>query len=294
MALQDEIVKSLCRELSIEIEQVESGHSSDDPNVHELVFKGWAAINAGRREGLEALKPAQALFDKALERDPQNTRALLGTAAFHTLVAVQLYAPDPAPHLEKAEAILQRLIERHPSLSGAHANIGLINIARQRSAAAVPAFERAIQLNPSDAGSHAQLGRALIRLGRAQEGLDHVHYAMRLSPRDPSVAFWFGFAGFGELELGRVDKAIEDFERADALHPAQPRTTLALISAYAMAGRMSEARRRLAQLQQARPHLTHDALRKIYTKPLAENLVTAKGILKVLNSEPDTESRAAR
>ena len=210
--------------------------------------------------GLPALQQAEKYFTQALERDPENPRAQTGLGGYHAVMALQLRVPDPVPHLAKADAILQHVIEQHPTTSGAHLLLGLVHVARGQPEKAARSFERAIELNASCAPCYGQLGRALVRMGRPAEGLEHLHYAMRLSPRDPSMPSWLGMAGGAELELGHYDKAIEYLDRALAFDPGQPRILLVLVGAHALAGNMSEARAKLAQLQKTQPHLTGEQL----------------------------------
>ena len=155
---------------------------------------------------------------------------------------------------------MQQVIEQHPNTSGAHLFLGLVHVARGQPEKAARSFERAIEINSSCAPCYGQLGRALVRMGRPAEGLDHLHYAMRLSPRDPSMPNWLGMAGGAELELGHYDKAIEYLDRALAFDAGQPRILLVLVGAHALAGNMSEARAKLAQLQKTQPHLTGEQL----------------------------------
>jgi TolB-like protein/DNA-binding SARP family transcriptional activator/cytochrome c-type biogenesis protein CcmH/NrfG len=283
-AMQREIVSSLARELQVSATKFENGRISNDPDVHELIFKGFAAIQESRLNGVEALRPAEGYFQKALERDPKAIRAQIGLGAFHAHMAVQLFAPDPAPHLVKAEAILQQAINRHPGLSESYQPMGLVHVARGHMDKAAATFERAIELNPSDAPSHAQYGRALVSLGRAQEGLEHIRYAMQLGPRDPVLGYWLAFAGYAYLELGRYDEAIDHLARAHATNPTQPRTALTLVSALAMAGRMNEARLKLEQVQQTHPHLTREKIAKMYGG-VDGRLQTREGIQRVLAAE---------
>ena len=49
--IQDEIVASLGRELQIEIISAESAVAGSNPDVHELIFKGFEAIDAANRRG---------------------------------------------------------------------------------------------------------------------------------------------------------------------------------------------------------------------------------------------------
>jgi TolB-like protein/DNA-binding SARP family transcriptional activator len=259
-AIEAEIADSLGRELEIEVVRAESERGSRDPDVHELIYKGYAAMFDAGASGLPALKQAEKYFTQALERDPENPRAQTGLAGYHAVMALQLRVLDPVPYLAKADAILQHVIEQHPTTSGAHLFLGLVHVARGQPEKAARSFERAIELNASCAPCYGQLGRALVRMGRPAEGLDHLHYAMRLSPRDPSMPSWLGMAGGAELELGHYDKAIEYLDRALAFDPGQPRILLVLVGAHALAGNMSEARAKLAQLQKTQPHLTGEQL----------------------------------
>ena len=285
LAIQDEIVHGLGRELSVEVTRAESKVSTGE--VHALIFKGRSAIFDAASSGLPALTRAEAFFSRALEQEPQNTSALIGLAAYHVLMAVQLFAPDPAPHLAKAESILAPILSAEPASGEAYAYMGLLEIARRRLKDAARWFERAIEHSPSIAPAYAQLGRVLTGQGRAAEGLEHILYAMRLSPRDPSMAYWLGFAGTAQMELGDDAAAIADLERAVALHPTQPRTLLVLAAAHAMAGHMSEARRTLARVQKELPHLTGDKLVERFIGGSSTRTRLREGLNRVLAPDAD-------
>ena len=259
-AVHDEIVAGLGRELQIEVTQVESQRTSQHPDVHELIFKGWSAMAEAATTGVSALQQAEAHFAQALAREPDNPRALTGLGAFHVNMSAQLFAADPAPHRAKGEALLRDVIDRYPNMDEPYSYMGLLYVTTGRRSQAASWFERAIELNPSQANAHAQLGRVLASQGRPEEGLQHVLYAIRLSPRDPSMSYWLGFAGFAELESKHYAKAVEYLERALVLNPGQPRTTLTLVAAHALAGNMPEARTTLEQLQRRLPHLSHEKL----------------------------------
>jgi TolB-like protein/DNA-binding SARP family transcriptional activator/Tfp pilus assembly protein PilF len=266
----DEIVYSLGRELQVEVTQLEGGRDSKDPNAHELVFKGNAALFDAAKSGVEALRQAERYFVQALERDPDNPRAQIGLAGYHVNMVAQLFAPDAAQHQMTAATILQHVIEQHPNIDAAHNYMGLLQLTRGRVDDAILSFERSIEINPSHAVSHAQLGRALLRKGRPSEGLEHIHYAMRLSPRDPALSYWLGYAGSGELELQNYGKAIEYLDRALMLNPGQPRTALVLVAAHAQAGNLEEAGRQFEQLRKTQPHLSPDTLLERFFGPEAK------------------------
>lgn len=278
LAIQDEIINSLGRELQIEVTRIAGERGSRAVDVHSAVLQGWSKIYAAGVAGRPALEDAEKLFSGALDRDPGNVRAQLGLAGYHVAMAIQLFAPDPSVHLAKAEALLHALIERRPHLASAYSLVGLTHFARGRLQDAKRSFERAIELSPSHAPSYAQLGRILLRLGRAEEALEHIHYAIRLSPRDPHLAYWLAFVGAAELELERFDAAVTYFEQAGSLHPTHPRIALARAAAQALAGHMDTARMILQRLQREQAHLDHATLAARFGKGSAHNAQLRRGL----------------
>jgi DNA-binding SARP family transcriptional activator/TolB-like protein/cytochrome c-type biogenesis protein CcmH/NrfG len=292
LAIQDEIINGLCRELQIEVIRMAGERGSRAADVHSAVHQGWSKIYAAGGVGKSALQDAEKLFSEALDLDPGNTRAQLGLAGYHVNMAIQLFAPDPEAHLAKAETLLHALIERRPHMASAYALTGVTHYARGRLPEAKRAFERAIELSPSHAPSYAQLGRILLRLGQTAEALAHIHYAIRLSPRDPHLAYWLGFAGSAELELEHFDKAVTYFEQAAALNPTQPRIALARSAAHALAGNMDTAYLVLQRLQREQPHLSREKLSALFGKGGAHNAQLRRGLELVLG-EPLRSTAAA-
>lgn len=264
-AIQDEILAGLGRELHLEIERLEADPSSPESDIRTLIFKGWAAINDGRRSGGKAMGQAEGYFKKALERDPGNVQALRGLATFHAVMAANGFTADEEHHLSSAEVLLERLKEQRQDMFP-HGAMGIVHRLRGRYEEALRSAELGIASNPSGVLYYSQMSRALVRLGRHQEAIEHILYAIRLSPRDPGLANWLSVAGASYLAQGNVEHATHYLERAQSIHPLQPRTAQTLIAAHALAGKMDEARQRLAQLQAAYPHLTTDSLIERYRR----------------------------
>jgi tetratricopeptide (TPR) repeat protein len=254
----DEIVGGLARELQFEVFKAEGQRASSQPDVDELIFKGWAAHLSAGKAGIRALNEAEGYFRQALERDPHNVRAQIGLAAYH--VSYQFDATDRAPHLAKAEELLREAMRRSPDDSGAFYFMGLIQRVRGNSEDAIEWHERAIAVNPSHAPSYAMIGQALMRMERASRGLEYAKYAMRLSPRDPALPVWLRIAGEAELELGHFEQAIEHFQHSLALHPRHPYPLAGITAAHALSGRMDEAKAYLAQLRDSTPHQSRERL----------------------------------
>jgi TolB-like protein/DNA-binding SARP family transcriptional activator/Tfp pilus assembly protein PilF len=255
--VRDEVVSRLARELQFEVLPIESLRLSKDFDADALAYRGWANLS---QVSLSGYKQALALFNQALESDPQNLSAQTGVGAYHARMAAQALDSKRAEHRAKAQDILRRVLVRDPNSSQAHFYLGLALNLLPTLPEALEHFERAIEIDPSDASAHGQIGNGLIRSGRPAEGLEHVRYAMRLSPRDPIMPVWLEFAGNGELELNHYPEAIAMFERSIALNPGYPRSWAGLVAAHALAGESAEARSAAEKLKAFAPNLDSQAL----------------------------------
>jgi TolB-like protein/Tfp pilus assembly protein PilF len=255
--LRDEIVARLARELQFEMLPIESSRLSQSSDAAALAYRGWAALS---QVNLDGYRQALVLFEAALEKEPQNLRALTGIGAYHARIGAQVLDTESRNHRRQAVEILRRVLERDPESSQAHFYLALALNTLPTLSEAMEHLERAIRIDPSDASAHAQIGNGLIRSGRPADGLAHVHYAMRLSPRDPIMPIWLEFAGNGELELKNYREAIALFKRSAALNPRYPRSWAGLTAAYALDGETAEARRTAEHLKTFAPGLDSDAL----------------------------------
>ncbi|SDM85137.1 BTAD domain-containing putative transcriptional regulator [Afipia sp. GAS231] len=277
--VRDEIVSRLARELQFEVLPIESQRLSNDFDADALAYRGWAALS---QVNLEGYKQALALFNKALERDPNTLSAQVGIGAYHARMGAQVLDTDPAGHRNKAEAILRQVLVRDPESSQAHFYLALALNRLPTLPEALQHLERAIRIDPSDASAHAQIGNGLIRSGKVSEGLEHVRYAMLLSPRDPIMPVWLEFAGNAELELGDYREAIALFDRSIAINPGYPRSWAGLVAAYALANEPAEARRFAAQLKTFAPNLENDDMPRQFGR--SENSKLHEGLMLAFGS----------
>jgi len=255
--LRDEIVARLARELQFEMLPIESSRLSQSSDAAALAYRGWAALS---QVNLDGYRQALGLFEQALDKEPQNLRALTGVGAYHARIGAQVLDTESMAHRKQAIGILRGVLERDPDSSQAHFYLALALNTLPTLAESMAHLERAIRIDPSDASAHAQIGNGLIRSGRPAEGLAHVRYAMQLSPRDPIMPIWLEFAGNGELELKNYSEAIALFKRSAALNPRYPRSWAGLTAAYALAGDAQEARQMAERLRMFAPELDNAAL----------------------------------
>jgi len=253
----DEIVGRLARELQVELIGIEAERRSKDQDTDALVARGWAALfdisAAGYRQ-------AEGYFREALERDPQSAPALIGMGAYHARIGALALDNEPLVHRAKAQELLREAIRRQPNSSSAHFYLGLALKRRPTLEQSIEEMQRAIEFNPSFPAAHVHIGHSLALIGRPEEGIEHVKYGMRLSPRDPTMGVFLDMAGDVELILNHLDAAIDDFRRSTGLNPAYPRAWAGLAAAYALIGRMEEARNCAEKLKALMPGLSSDRL----------------------------------
>lgn len=88
---------------------------------------------------------------------------------------------------------------------------------------------------------HTRAGWVKIFLGRGEETEGHVTTAMRLSPRDPMLGNWYAVLGLADLQLCRLDMAVDRLRKAIQIAPSNELPYFYLAAALALQDRKSEA-----------------------------------------------------
>jgi TolB-like protein/Tfp pilus assembly protein PilF len=240
------IVARLARELQFAVTLARSGNAiqsgTQELEVDPLIFEGRAALL--RDSSRENTEKEVELFEQALRRRPDLPTAQLGLAMALIRAALNsLVEDDPQRSLDRAEGLLNKVLQKEPNSYRAVYWEGLLHKARGNLGGgptqyhfALTALKRALELNPSASYVHGQVGAVLVSLGRPKEGLDEIQYAINLNPKDPSIGFFYLFAGEAELELGHDTDAVEWLKRAAACVPRNPSAYKLLSATYALIG----------------------------------------------------------
>ncbi|MGD0015623.1 MAG: tetratricopeptide repeat protein, partial [Bryobacteraceae bacterium] len=290
LALQSELVQAIAGEIRVQVTPQESERLKTarrvDPEVYDATLKGKATLEYATREG--ELHQAIELFQKAIDRDPTYAPAWAGLGeALWALAAVGFEFVAPGDVRDRAIAAAEKALQLDGNLPDAHKARAIIAIdAEWDLAKAQRHFERAIELRPGYAAAHNLYGQMLggMPLLRLDEARQHIDRARELDPLSPwndinLVAWWLyqgrpGRAleegerarrrnptlwiipwqmGFAQLLLGQPSQAVREFEAAlELLHPERPAAVLAPLGlAYGLAGRRADARKILAEMEQA-------------------------------------------
>lgn len=252
-AAQDAVTRGLARALYMQLVAAEGRRATaqKDPGVDGLVAKGWSAIH--RHNASSTTGEAKAYFSEALRRDPGNVAALIGLGADAIAAVADLNVAEQEPYLTRAEEFLDQALASNPESAGAHYWLGVAQKMRGQFDEALRSFSSAIKSSPSFAPAYAQAGNIEAQQGRIEDGLAKIRYAIELNPQDSAVGRWYMFAGQIELERDHFEAAVDWLSRAVAGMPRNARARASLAAAYALAGRMSDAARQVAEVRKLAP-----------------------------------------
>jgi tetratricopeptide (TPR) repeat protein len=212
---------------------------------------------------------ARTLFEQALQLRSDNVDALAGVATTYVFEVLNgYYASGNEQRLERAEPLLTRALElddRH--LVALKARAALLR-ARGRFDDAIGAAQAVIAQNPGEPWAYKEVGLSTMYLGRITDALDWFDKAERFGPRDPSRSTWLGGKGQALVLLGRDNDAIAALRAAIESNPATMGNYAVLAAAYALAGRIDEARAALARYNSSNPGTTVGNFRNLSPVPL--------------------------
>ena len=240
--MQDEIVSRLANTLDAQFMAAEARRAESmlHPDAMDLYFLGRASLNKGQT--LEGLMQARDFFERAVALDPGNIEALVGEAQVDVLIGAGFLTEDRAALFAAAETALTNALSVAPDFAMAHLALGAVYAFANRAAEGIAEFEQALALDRNLAEAHACIGWAKFLLARGAETEAHIHEAFRLSPRDITAFRWMTFAGIAKLQLGADTEAVAWLRRSIDANRNVPYTHFNLAAAFALLGRLNEAR----------------------------------------------------
>lgn len=145
--------------------------------------------------------------------------------------------------LDGAKTILLRLHRQHPGLFAVDESLGMIDVAQEKFADALPLLQDAAREQPSSDVAHLNLGADLYKLHRNTEALTEFEHAARLNSNNSTTQ-----QSLGELwlEAGKPDQAAEAFAAALRLNPHNDELTFSYAAALVAGKRYDEASQTLA------------------------------------------------
>jgi DNA-binding winged helix-turn-helix (wHTH) protein len=257
-------------------------HTTEVFEAREAYLRGRYFWNKRNAEGVEK---SVEHFRRAIDLDPTYAAAYAGLADAYSVLGNYRYGSLPSDEcMRLARAAARKAVEVDDELAEAHASLALVKGYQEGDAeGAEREYRRAIELDPSYATAHHWYSDFLAMLGRNEEALAEAARAAELDPLSPIISTTVGerlffardYEGAAErlrrtLELdpdfiqarfilglvyvrqGRRAAAVAELRRARQLAGGgDARVAAALVQAYALTGRKSEARRLLEELAAA-------------------------------------------
>jgi adenylate cyclase len=256
--LQDQVVARLANSLGYELvrAEAEKGGRSQIPDAIDLGMRGQALLQQATptKDNNDA---ARALFEQALKIDPNYAAALADDARTYMLDYVFGWTNPQTDYDAKIIAQADRALALVPDNWWAnYAKCTYLYHLSQRENEAIGAADAALAVNPNAAPLYECRAIAETGLGRFEQAKSDLRQAMRLSPRDPNMSFWIFAIADVELGQGHYGAGIDGIHNAieAGFRTFIPYADLA--AAYALDGRMDEAKSPLAEARRLNPNLT--------------------------------------
>ena len=255
--LQDQVVARLANSLGYELvrAEAEKGGRAQNPDAIDLAMRGQALLQQATvtKDSNDA---ARALFEQALKIDPNYAAALAGNAYTYMMDFAYGWTNPQTDYDAKILAQADRAIALAPDNWRAYFAKCTYLFLSHRANEALGAADAALAVDPNSAPVYGVRGVAETSLGRFEQAKSDLREAMRLSPRDPKIGLWHMQVGSPELEQGHYDASIDELHKAieSGYRPYIPYANLT--AAYALEGKMDEAKSALAEARRLNPSLT--------------------------------------
>lgn len=220
LAVEREISREISEKLKLKLSGEETrrlnNHQTKSSQAYNLYLQGRYHVE--RMTSYSLLKGA-ALFEQALEADPDYALAHIGLASAWILGSDWVFAPREV--MPRTEAAAMRLLEMDPSLAEAHAALAYVRAFYDWNwAEAEREYRRAIELNPDQAP--IEYARFLAAMGRFDEAIAEIRRAEQLDPVSPRIKTWVGRILFAARHYEEAERQLRASSELDPHHVCAP------------------------------------------------------------------------
>jgi TolB-like protein len=259
--LQDQVVARLANSLGLELVKAEAEKSahSKNPNAIDLDMRGQALIMSKYRQGgslKEIMQAARAGVGQALAIDPNDPDALAGLARTYSSDYYFQRGTEGTDYDAMIIGHADRAIALGPHNFWAYNEKSMYLNSSGRSNEGLRTADEGLATNPNSAMLYNARAYAEINLGRFEQAKADIFQAMRLSPRDPAINLWRTNLADAEMGLGHFDVAIDLIRQSIDAGFRNAYAYKELAAAYALSGKVDDAKIALAEALRLSPKLT--------------------------------------
>jgi len=250
-ALQDDVTRQIVSALAVKLTPGETKDLGQKETKSVAAYdefqKGWALY---QRSAPIDLATAIPHIERAIKNDPHYSRAHAVLAAIYENAWSQRWhgsiAISPDEALKRANQYLAGAM--NPPTPLAYQVASTLHYIEGEYDRSIEDADRAISLAPDDPGGYFAMAKALIYAGRPQEGIENLYTAMELNPEYPPE--YLRWLGMGRFFSENLEQAALSLKRASKLLPEDINTHLLLVATYGYLGRLDDAERALAKLNE--------------------------------------------
>jgi len=304
LTVQGQIARAVAREIQVKLTRQEQNLLAVarpvNPEAHDLYLKGLFTMRGF--ESAESSEKAIKYFQQAIEKDPNYASAYAGLAIVYS-TWIPGMTRGPRDLMPKAKEFARKAMTLDNTLAAAHSQLGLIELYYDWDwSAAEEEYRQTMALNPNYVWVHPWHARGLLARGRTEEAVAEAERIVALSPSplDWDNAVWifvlarrcdlargraqellevaphYVWAHFENAQIyecdGQMDKAAEEYLKADELFGTDSKKLAQLREAMAKSGtqgywkRTLENYRESAKLHYVPPVLVAEACVRVGDK----------------------------
>jgi len=237
LALEDQIYGNLATALALKPtneEQARVGaHPTENVKAYDLYLQGRNVLRNGH--GVDGIRPAVALFEQAINKDPNFALAYTGLAdsslRMYGASKESIWAQKATLAAQQAERLSNNLPEVHLSLGSVYSTTG-------KYSQAVTELKRALELAPNSDEAYRNLGDAYKASGQSDEAIAAYQKAVAANAYN-----WLNRLAVGKayFELGDNARALAEFQKVTELAPDNPMGYGDIGGVWLREGKWSEA-----------------------------------------------------
>jgi DNA-binding winged helix-turn-helix (wHTH) protein/TolB-like protein/tetratricopeptide (TPR) repeat protein len=223
-------------------------------------LQGWRLLK--RLHTREEPPRARALFEQALEIDPDSASALAGLGLSHITEVLSRWSNAPHNQIALAAQAIERSLALQPNDARANYVRSLVLSTQGRIDEAEQAVQRALTLYPNHPRALQRLGFLKLQQGHPEQVAAPVTLSLRLNPLDAEqVSLGHFTLGMAEFHLRRDEAAYEHMRQATISSPQNGFAWQWLAAIDALHGRTEQARTNLVEYQKRIPGHTIGSLK---------------------------------
>jgi TolB-like protein/Tfp pilus assembly protein PilF len=234
-AMQDEITSAIVEALRVKLALAPPPRATVNTDAHELYLQGLYHSNKGNEEDL---RKAIGLFQQALEKDPNFSRAWTGIAEAWIWLADEYVKPLEA--YPAAEAAAKKALALNPADAYARSSLAEARwVLNWDLNGAIAEVERALAIDPNCSQAHSLLAELREAQGNCPAAIAEIHTTQQLDPLSAQLTSW---ATGVMIRCDRLDEALALAQRTIELDPSYLYFGPPLARVYVAQGKLEEAR----------------------------------------------------